>query len=315
MLHILLLILKIIGIVLLVLLGLLLAVILIVLFVPFRYRAEGVFQNKELQARAGVTWLLHLIGVEIAFDKGLTGRVRVGPVTLKRIGGQEGKPPAQDEIDGIPSDEAAGPDSENASDAALTPAKEAAEAEETAASETADAGGETPAGKASDSPAPVSKKPAQDSASETQGEPKTEKKSKKSSRKKGASKGDPGEDKSLADRVEEIIDALTDEGNQELFFLVCRQLRRVLKMILPRDWFVGVRLGLSDCETMGKVTAAAATAYGLFYPHFEFEPDFEEECMEGSFRLKGKIRIATFVYAAIRILLNPNARKLIKQLL
>ena len=69
-------ILKIIGIILLVILCVVLALLLIVLFVPFRYRAHVVMEERGpdagaidgLSASAGVSWLLHLISYEVRFE-------------------------------------------------------------------------------------------------------------------------------------------------------------------------------------------------------------------------------------------------------
>ena len=65
MISVILAILKIIGIVLLCLLGLLLLIILAVLLVPIRYQAAGSAAEKEIHARAGISWLLHLIQVKL----------------------------------------------------------------------------------------------------------------------------------------------------------------------------------------------------------------------------------------------------------
>ena len=69
-LTILLTILKWLGILLLILLLLAVALVLIVLFVPVRYRGRGEKTEEKLGAELSVTWLLHLIAVEAAFDAG-----------------------------------------------------------------------------------------------------------------------------------------------------------------------------------------------------------------------------------------------------
>ena len=65
MLHIVLTILKVIGIILLVILGILLAVILLVLFVPLRYRLNVRRGNTPLTVDGRVTWLLHLLRIDL----------------------------------------------------------------------------------------------------------------------------------------------------------------------------------------------------------------------------------------------------------
>ena len=71
-------ILKIIGIILLVILCIILALLLIVLFVPFRYEAHVVKEDRGpdagategLKAKAGVTWLLHFVTFHVFFEDG-----------------------------------------------------------------------------------------------------------------------------------------------------------------------------------------------------------------------------------------------------
>lgn len=73
MLHILLIILKIIGIIIAVILGLLFVLLAVLLCVPIRYRLEGSLDRKWRKSRgkACVTWLLHLIRIDVAFEEQL----------------------------------------------------------------------------------------------------------------------------------------------------------------------------------------------------------------------------------------------------
>ena len=81
MLHILLLILKIIGIILLVLLGLLLLAVCCVLFVPVRYRFD-VRYYEDIQVRAGVSWLMHIISVQAQYTKDLHFVIKIFGITF-----------------------------------------------------------------------------------------------------------------------------------------------------------------------------------------------------------------------------------------
>lgn len=67
MFGILLTILKIIGIILLVLLGLILTVVAVILLVPIRYRGKGAYEEKALSGSVNITWLLHLLSIDISF--------------------------------------------------------------------------------------------------------------------------------------------------------------------------------------------------------------------------------------------------------
>ena len=91
-LGILLTILKIIGIILLVLLLLILTVILLVLFVPFRYRVHADKVGWDLNAGANVSWLLHMISVDVGYGiresgygGGLTKDIRIFGISLFKL--------------------------------------------------------------------------------------------------------------------------------------------------------------------------------------------------------------------------------------
>ena len=72
MLGILLTILKIIGIILLVLIGLILTAVAVILLVPIRYRGEGACEEKVLSGSVKITWLLHLLSIDISYSSGGT---------------------------------------------------------------------------------------------------------------------------------------------------------------------------------------------------------------------------------------------------
>ena len=69
-------ILKIIGIVLLVILGLIFAAVLLILFVPVRYRADVSFDGRP-DGEAAVSWLLHLVRIQVSYHEhaDVSGRV------------------------------------------------------------------------------------------------------------------------------------------------------------------------------------------------------------------------------------------------
>lgn len=92
MLHLILGILKVIGIILLTLLGLLLLAILALLFVPVRYRLAGKKETELLEGSAGVSWLLHLIGITADYkEKQLTVRLKLFGIPIRRFGGGKEK--------------------------------------------------------------------------------------------------------------------------------------------------------------------------------------------------------------------------------
>lgn len=62
-------ILAVIGRILLVILGIVVLLLLLILFAPVRYRARAAGHGKEIQADATVTWLLHLLTLDVSYRK------------------------------------------------------------------------------------------------------------------------------------------------------------------------------------------------------------------------------------------------------
>lgn len=99
MLHILLLILKIIGIIILAILGILVLLIGIVFFVPVRYEAKGEFDGtlEGIDVRAKVTWLLHLVKVNVFYEnQELSWRIRIAWKHIQS--GQEDEQTMKEEV-------------------------------------------------------------------------------------------------------------------------------------------------------------------------------------------------------------------------
>ena len=75
--------------VLLIILALILILILLILFVPFRYRAMGVKEPGQTEAAAVITWLLHMLTVEVRYDlgsdTGLTKDIRIFGISLFKV--------------------------------------------------------------------------------------------------------------------------------------------------------------------------------------------------------------------------------------
>ena len=75
--------------ILLIIIALIIILILLILFVPFRYRAAGVKEPGAIEAEASVTWLLHLLTVEVAYSltsgKRLTKDIRIFGISLFKV--------------------------------------------------------------------------------------------------------------------------------------------------------------------------------------------------------------------------------------
>lgn len=88
--------LKIIGIVLLSILGFLLVLVLLLLFWPFFYSVEAA-KTEEITAKAKVTWLLHIVVVEVIWQNGLNKRLKLFGIPVYDQNRKEAKAAAKTE--------------------------------------------------------------------------------------------------------------------------------------------------------------------------------------------------------------------------
>lgn len=110
-----------------------------------------------------------------------------------------------------------------------------------------------------------------------------------------------------------MVRFLEDEENKQTFRLLWRQLKALIRHILPTDLRGKVRFGFDDPYTTGQVLTYISPFYSLYGKKFQVIPVFEEPVMEGEGWLKGRIRFGTVLILGIRVLLDQNFRKLLRQ--
>ncbi|MBD5532221.1 MAG: DUF2953 domain-containing protein [Lachnospiraceae bacterium] len=346
MIHILLLLLKIIGITLLSLLGLILLIILVVLFVPIRY-SLNVEADQRVEARACVSWLLHLLHAKAVYDGTFGIVVRVFGIPVKRIPAPEEKKPKKSKEKQKETKRARGKKAEQTQD------REEAEAEsgmETATGETEDANQtesetKTAAGEVacsgSDEAAVLSeavasgedKRTEADRAADTNGED-------------AESEGGKKEKMSLfqklaqfvravraffskilytiqnicgkIEKVKELIgyytEVLKSEEGQRTFALAKRELGRLLKHIAPTKLRGSLTIGMGDPAATGQIIAIVSMFYPIYGNNVSITADFDEKCMRGSLYLKGRIRIITLIRIAWRVYFNKDVKTFLHML-
>lgn len=338
MLHIILLLLKIIGIAVLVLLGIALALILLVLFVPVRYQVDGAYDGKP-RGTAKITWLLHILSVTAAYEEQLDVRIRVFGINLTRffMTGQEAEEETEDLL--VHAMEAG----EEMADAGAEVGEEA-EGEslgkeslksESAESESLD--DESLKGNSledeslkddslkDDSPkdsSPNRDSSNNDSPNSDSAQPGPQKPGGRFSRFRRL----PGLILSkikflfrrVCDTLKDIngkkaqVEALVrDPANQKTAKLLWRQLKKVIRHILPRKGKAKVTFGFDDPYTTGQALTYASVIYPMCHKHLDLYPVFDESVLKGEGFLKGRIRLGTLLGAGIRILLDKNFRTIL----
>ena len=359
MISVILAILKIIGIVLLCLLGLLLLIILAVLLVPIRYQAAGSAAEKEIHARAGISWLLHLIQVKLELVNQKAGiTVKLFGIPIRRMGtlfesAENEENPDSGNSSRKTDSEETGKNAERQrtdsnsetripkiSDEVLEslPMEKNVLSEERKADRTQPAVRTVNRQKESTSKSEEEQKPQKEKNPESAAEAKkaekaqrnTDRESQKAERtkqkeehakRKEAQKEQKIQQKEEKRRrrekqretLEDFLDQIQNPENQRAFRLVRTQTGKLLLHILPTRLSIQARVGLSDPAATGMLLGAFYALYPIYQDHIRVTGEFETEVLEGSFRLKGRIRIGSLLMIVFPVIRDKNVRRLIKQ--
>lgn len=277
MLHVLLLILKIIGFLLLGILGLLLGLVLLVLLVPIRYRITGSY-DEELEGTVKVTWLLHILSIVVSYQEDLLVTVRLFGFHLFRDKEESVTEEFDDGVEG----------EEDELDTILS-------IQETR---------------------PVDPILEQDDFEEnlepesipTQEQPKTILEKIKFLFQSICAKLN-----AICDIKDKILDFIQNKENQDTIKLILRQLKALLRHVLPRKVKGSVTFGFEDPYRTGQVLSAASIFYAWYGKQIDITPVFDEAILEAEGTMVGRIRVGTLLVLGLRILINKNFRVLLKR--
>lgn len=338
MLHILLLIVKIIGIILGVLLGVILSGILLALFVPVRYSVEAVRTegegNPPVEVKAKISWLLHLINIRICYPSEVWLRARILFITVFRM------PKKQTAKKDIRSEKK----KKTAKSAEKTQNNEKAEtAEKTEQTENTEK--KTAAKEQKSEDRREDSRIEETESAKTEAEPSEDKPDKdllkseesespKKKKKRRRLKFSPKElwikickffqniwytitgicdrIKTIWENLEYYLGILRSDTFKESYELCKEELHSIFSYIRPRKSQADLVVGLDDPASTAKILSY----YGILYPlvgnHVNIIPDFDRKRMEGTVFIKGKIKMFTFIKAAVRIYFNKDVKRLIK---
>lgn len=359
MISVILAILKIIGIVLLCLLGLLLLIILAVLLVPIRYQAAGSAAEKEIHARAGISWLLHLIQVKLELVNQKAGiTVKLFGIPIRRMGtlfesaeneenpdsGNSSRKTDSEETGKNAESQRTDSNSETRipkiSDEVLEslPMEKNVLSEERKADRTQPAVRTVNRQKESTSKSEEEQKPQKEKNPESAAEAKKAEKAQRNTdrgrqraertkqkeehaKRKEAQKEQKIQQKEekrrrrekQREKLEDFLDQIQNPENQRAFRLVRTQTEKLLLHILPTRLSIQARVGLSDPAATGMLLGAFYALYPIYQDHIRVTGEFETEVLEGSFRLKGRIRIGSLLMIVFPVIRDKNVRRLIKQ--
>lgn len=306
MLGVLLIILKIIGIALLVLLCLILALFLIVLFVPVRYKVSGYYRDKNYEAKAKITYLLHIISITVAFDKKLDLAIRIFGIRLKlkKKAKANNTHESAENVQNAKTDEAENSQSayEN-SDIGEENSKIDTEKESTHLTEK---------NESRDDGLELSDSSNQTETLDVQAEVSDEKPVDQNDKKFSKQKKKNTRSESGLDKVKYYIGILKEEQTKLAFLQCKRRIGLMLKSILPRKGRIFVKLGMENAGTVGEILGIYSALYMYIGNVVKFVPVYTEKAFETEIDIKGHIRLVVLLHHLIMILLDRNCRRLIK---
>ncbi len=309
MLAVLLTILKVIGIILLSILGLILLILLLLLFVPLRYKAEA-YKYEAVDVRVHVTWLLHLVHVMLSYD----GTEVVKKLKILGIPFKIGEDDQGDGDSGEESEDVTEADAGTEADAEeQTEDRSEVKAEgitETETKSEAEADEEAEADSETESEAETETEPAKDSGQEHKEEPAAEGTSEAETEAKDSPKKSRVEEKlsGIYNKYKHYRDTISDPHFKNGLKYAWSKLVAMLRHILPKKLKLKAHYGFEDPSTTGLITAGIGMFYGGLKDSVTAIPDFENEVLEGSAVMAGRVRLGTLLFYALQVLLKKDCR-------
>lgn len=319
--HILLLILKIIGIILASLLGLLLLILLLLLFVPVRYKGT-LCREKDLEIKAKLTWLLHMISVPVDFRDGqLSVKIKLFGFTIKR------RAEKAEEI-------------EEEADELLREAKTAVKREE----EKISAGIENHFSKEGAVDKSGEKHVSElERALDVEDEEtisKEEEMNEEKAEEDGASQNFLkrligkikafflkilkirskirnlkytfrricGKIKKGIQKCRNTKEFLLDERTKKALAQCMAQLKYLLRKLLPKKIRGELHFGTEDPALTGEILGGISIFYPVFKDNVKVYPDFEQSILEGELFIKGRLRLVTVALILWKLWRDKNVR-------
>ncbi len=339
MLSVILMILKIIGIVLLGLLGLVIVLLLLLLLVPVRYRGKAA-KEENITADIHATWLLHLVHVILTYGPdGLGKKVKVFGISLKSFETVPEKKTDEEEPSGDgeaveekkenaaeESDVKTSGETDDKSDQSKTEADDKAEAvvkdeekTEVKAESAAEGSAKTESGVITENTGDKNpghkvgrkKKKNGDKTEDTESE----------EEKPGFFERLEKKKTDIAEKLNNIYNKIThykeiidDPRFRNGIRYGLNRLFAALKHILPRKLKGYAHYGFEDPSTTGYITAGVGILYGPLHDFMRFEPDFENEVLEGHAEFRGHARLGTVLFIALQVILKKDCRFVYKSI-
>lgn len=283
-------ILKIIGIILASILGILLLMILVVLFCPIRYHVFGTecYNNEGNHSNiiVKVSWLLHLIGLDVSINSNISIYLRV-LFFKKKLDGKKNTDIEKSATNDSGTDASKNSEIVNNeyTDEENVYSKNINNINNTDNSDDSDDSNDSDNTECIDNNEDVSKKQT------------------KSPKEKLLK---------LKEIIQKVKDIINNPIYKEAIIKIKNELINLLKAIIPYKLFLKARFSTGSPDTTGIALGILAMFPIGYQNRWKIEPDFESDnaFIDSSFDIKGKIYFYKVLAIAIRLLIDKNCRKL-----
>lgn len=287
-------ILKIIGIVLVVLLCILLVLILLVLFYPVKYRIFGTeVYDKENKSDIHIrlSWIFHLIGVNVDIDPELTAGLRILFVKKNLIKDSDTSNDDENDRNDNADDGSSYDSGANDNESAQKVVKKDVIETENNSSDNKDIYDNN----ISDNEDSYDSDDTSEEESDTEREIKKEK------------------IKRLTAKIKKI---LKDDSCKEALNKIKTELINLLKAIMPYKLYLKAEFSAGSPDKTGMVLGILAMFPIGYKNKWKIRPDFEREeiYIDSEFDIKGHIFLYKILVIAIRVLVDKNCRKLYNEI-
>ena len=99
-----------------------------------------------------------------------------------------------------------------------------------------------------------------------------------------------------------------DERFRDAEALLLDCIWKLIRHIMPRSGSGKIVYGAGDPAGTASAMQAAAVLYPLYAGSIEVEPDFENQALDVDIDIRGRIRVAVVLAAAVRLLINKELR-------
>lgn len=114
------------------------------------------------------------------------------------------------------------------------------------------------------------------------------------------------------DKIKNVLEIVQSDDFKKAFLYSKKKIIKLLKLILPRKWYVNAILGFDDPSVTGKIISISSMFYPLIYKHISIKGDFENEIIDVDFYFKGHITIIKILSIGVFTYFNKDIRKIIK---